>query len=585
ISDRFLPDKAIDLVDEAAARLKMEMTSKPLELEAIERRLLQLQTEKLSLEGESEDSAPRDRLLREIEALEAKKVGLDSQWNAEKQILEEINALKEREEKLRVQIERAKRDLEQQQASELQYERQQLQSDRESKEAEFLTRQSQGQALLREEVTEGDIAEVVAQWTGIPVNRLLASERQKLLQLEAHLHERVIGQDEAVAVVSASIRRARAGLKDPNRPIGSFMFLGPTGVGKTELARALAQFLFDSEEAMVRLDMSEYMEKHTVSRLVGAPPGYIGYEEGGQLTEAVRRRPYSVVLLDEVEKAHRDIFNILLQILDDGRVTDSQGRLVDFRNTIIVMTSNIGSNYLLEELKGLAKPKQTQSLEERLKQRIRDRLAIALPEQQTDWIEELWESFIKERSPELSLADFRGLIRETFQETDIDWLKQAVSRAENASESTEQGIKDAIATGIREALEGLQEKPEILSTKELVLEALSNHFRPEFLNRIDERIVFTPLQREELRQIVDIQLQRLQTLMQEQQITLELTDAARDYLVEVGYNPVYGARPLKRAIQRELENPMATKILENAFGAGDTAIADCKDGVLTFDRA
>ncbi|MBP0017727.1 MAG: AAA family ATPase [Cyanobacteria bacterium SBLK] len=584
ISDRFLPDKAIDLVDEAAARLKMEITSKPLELEAIERRLLQLQTEKLSFAAESEDVAPRDRILQEIEILEEKKEKLDSQWMAEKQILETINSLKEQEEKLRVQIDRAKRDLEHQQASELQYERQQLQSDREEKEAAFLARQSQGLSLLREEVTEADIAAVVAQWTGIPVNRLLESERQKLLQLEDHLHQRVIGQDEAVAVVSASIRRARAGLKELNRPIGSFMFLGPTGVGKTELARALAQFLFDSEEAMVRLDMSEYMEKHAVSRLVGAPPGYIGYEEGGQLTEAVRRRPYSVVLLDEVEKAHRDIFNILLQILDDGRVTDSQGRLVDFRNTIIVMTSNIGSNYLLEELKGKAKPQQPQSIEERLKQRIRDRLAMTLSEQQTDWIEDLWENFIKERSPDLSLSDFRGLIRETFQTTEIAWLKQAVSQAENAEESTEEDIKDAIATGIREALEGLKEEPKTLSVKALVLEALSNHFRPEFLNRIDDKIVFTPLKREELRQIVDIQLQRLQALMAEQKITLKLTDAARDYLVEVGYDPIYGARPLKRAIQRELENPMATKILENAFGEGDTAIADCQNGALTFER-
>lgn len=583
INDRFLPDKAIDLVDEAAARLKMEITSKPLELEAIERRLLQLQTEKLSFAEDSENVAPRDRILQEIEVLEEKKEKLDAQWTTEKQILETINSLKEQEEKLRVQIDRAKRDLEHQQASELQYERQQLQSDREEKEAAFLTRQSQGLSLLREEVTEADIAAVVAQWTGIPVNRLLESERQKLLQLEDHLHERVIGQDEAVAVVSASIRRARAGLKELNRPIGSFIFLGPTGVGKTELARALAQFLFDSEEAMVRLDMSEYMEKHAVSRLVGAPPGYIGYEEGGQLTEAVRRRPYSVVLLDEVEKAHRDIFNILLQILDDGRVTDSQGRLVDFRNTIIVMTSNIGSNYLLEELKDKAKPQPTQSIEERFKQRIRDRLAMTLSEQQTDWIEELWENFIKERSPDMSLSDFRGLIRETFQATEIDWLKQAVSQAENTSESTEEDIKDAIATGIREALKGLKEKPETLSVKTLVLEALSNHFRPEFLNRIDDKIVFTPLKREELRQIVDIQLQRLQGLMAEQNITLELTDAARDYLVEVGYDPVYGARPLKRAIQRELENPMATKILENAFGEGDTAIADCQDGILTFE--
>ena len=588
ISDRFLPDKAIDLVDEAAARLKMEITSKPLELEAIDRRLMQLQMEKLSIEGENERGSSSvsqdriDRIVQEIQELEQKQTGLSSQWNAEKQMLEDINALKEREDKLRVQIDRALRDLDQNRAYQLKYEREQLQGDREAKEAAFLVRQSEGGALLREEVTEGDIAEVVARWTGIPVNRLLESERQKLLQLEGYLHEKVIGQDVAVSAVSAAIRRARAGMKDPNRPIGSFMFLGPTGVGKTELARTLAQCLFDSEEAMVRLDMSEYMEKHTVSRLVGAPPGYIGYEEGGQLTEAVRRRPYSVVLLDEVEKAHRDIFNILLQILDDGRVTDSQGRLVDFRNTVIVMTSNIGSNYLLEELKGKAKPKPVKGIEERLQQRISERIAIALQAGKTDWIEDLWNNLIKVRSPDISLSDFRLLIRETFQETEIDWLKQAVSQAENIVEPPPRELKEAIAIGIREALQMLQEPQETVSVTDLVLEALSNHFRPEFLNRIDETIVFTPLKREELRQIVDIQLRRLQTLMEEQQITLELTDAARDYLVEVGYDPVYGARPLKRAIQRELENPMATKILENAFGEGDTAIADCQNGVLTF---
>jgi ATP-dependent Clp protease ATP-binding subunit ClpB len=358
INDRFLPDKAIDLVDEAAAQLKMEITSKPVDLEVIDRRLMQLEMEKLSLQGE--DARPGvtaayrssrerlDRIEQEMTDLREKQQHLSSQWESEKQLLKEISALKEEEDQLRVQIEQAERAYDLNKAAQLKYGRLELvQRDREAKESMMLEIQARGTALLREQVTEADIAEIVAKWTGIPVTRLLASERQKLLQLEGHLHERVIGQTEAVEAVAAAIRRARAGMKDPGRPIGSFLFMGPTGVGKTELARALAQFLFDSDDAIVRIDMSEYMEKHAVSRLVGAPPGYVGYEEGGQLSEAVRRRPYSVVLLDEVEKAHPDVFNILLQVLDDGRITDSQGRTVDFRNTIIVMTSNIGSEHIL----------------------------------------------------------------------------------------------------------------------------------------------------------------------------------------------------------------------------------------------
>ncbi len=490
ISDRFLPDKAIDLVDEAAAKLKMEITSKPVELEGIDRRLMQLQMEKLSLESESDRTAatthfsPKDRLERieqEIDSLKLRQEKLASQWQSEKRMLDEINALKEQEEQLRLQVEQAERAYDLNKAAQLKYGKLEIvQRELEAKESSLLEVQSQGLALLREQVTEADIAEIVARWTGIPLNRLLESERQKLLQLEGHLHERVIGQSEAVTAVAAAIRRARAGMKDPSRPIGSFLFMGPTGVGKTELARALAQFLFDSEDAMIRLDMSEYMEKHTVSRLVGAPPGYVGYEEGGQLTEAVRRRPYSVVLLDEVEKAHRDVFNLLLQILDDGRVTDSQGRVVDFRNTILVMTSNIGSEYILELL-------------------------------QADQVD---DSSVRER----------------------------------------------------------------------VMQALRSHFRPEFLNRIDESIVFHPLKREELRQIVDIQLRRLEALLAEQDLTLELTDAARDYLVSTGYDPIYGARPLKRAIQRELENPMATKILDNTFSEGDTVRIDHQNGTLSFHK-
>ncbi|MEY2985198.1 MAG: ClpB protein, partial [Cyanobacteriota bacterium] len=357
IQDRFLPDKAIDLVDEAAARLKMEITSKPVELEAIDRRLMQLQMEQLSLEGEEKrpglgtDKSSKERLEKiqqEISDLEIQQQELSGQWQSEKQMLDEINTLKEEEEQIRRQVEQAERDYDLNKAAQLKYGKLEvLQHDIEEKESKLLEIQAQGITLLREQVEESDIAEIVAGWTGIPINRLLETERQKLLQLEGHLHQQVIGQQEAVAAVSAAIRRARAGMKDPSRPIGSFLFMGPTGVGKTELARALAQFLFDSQDAMIRIDMSEYMEKHAVSRLIGAPPGYVGYEEGGQLSEAVRRRPYSVVLLDEVEKAHMDVFNILLQVLDDGRITDSQGRVVDFRNTIIVMTSNIGSDHIL----------------------------------------------------------------------------------------------------------------------------------------------------------------------------------------------------------------------------------------------
>ncbi|RUR76769.1 ATP-dependent chaperone ClpB [Chlorogloeopsis fritschii PCC 9212] len=484
INDRFLPDKAIDLVDEAAAQLKMEITSKPAELEAIDRRLMQLEMEKLSLAGEEKATMQTQerlqRIEREIANLTEKQQDFNEQWQGEKLLLEAISALKQEEEKLRVQIEQAERAYDLNKAAQLKYGKLEgVQRDREVKEAELLKIQAQGQTLLREQVTEADIAEIVAKWTGIPVNRLLESERQKLLQLESHLHERVVGQEEATAAVAAAIRRARAGMKDPSRPIGSFLFMGPTGVGKTELARALAQFLFDSDDALVRLDMSEYMEKHSVSRLVGAPPGYVGYEEGGQLSEAIRRRPYSVVLLDEVEKAHPDVFNILLQVLDDGRITDSQGRTVDFRNTVIVMTSNIGSEYIL---------------------------------------------------------DISG--------DDSQYEKM----------------------------------------RNRVMDALRSHFRPEFLNRVDDLIIFHPLNRSEMRQIVRIQLKRVENLLSDQKISLEISPSACDYLVEVGYDPVYGARPIKRAIQREVENAIATKILENAFMAGDTIVIDKGDKGLNFSK-
>lgn len=490
ISDRFLPDKAIDLVDEAAAKLKMEITSKPVELETIDRRLMQLEMEKLSLEAEGKSGLAgiayrpsKDRLERiqqEIAELSQKQQSLSSQWQNEKDILEEIKRLKQEEDHLRVQIEQAERAYDLNTAAKLKYDRlSAVQRSLEQQEAHLLEMQTNGSTLLREQVSESDIAEIVAKWTGIPVNRLLESERQKLLTLESHLHQRVIGQQDAVEAVSAAIRRARSGMKDPGRPIGSFLFMGPTGVGKTELARALAQFLFDADDAIVRLDMSEYMEKHSVSRLIGAPPGYVGYDEGGQISEAIRRKPYSVVLLDEVEKAHPDVFNILLQVLDDGRITDSQGRTVDFSNTVIVMTSNIGGEHIL---------------------------------------------------------DISG------DDSQFDEMQKRV------------------------------------------MNALRKHFRPEFLNRIDDTILFHPLSRAELGEIVVLQLRRIQAMLSDQKILLELTEAARSHLADLGYDPIYGARPLKRTIQRELQNPIATKLLENTFIEGDTILIDLADNKLSFNK-
>jgi ATP-dependent Clp protease ATP-binding subunit ClpB len=482
IADRFLPDKAIDLVDESAAKLKMEITSKPAELEAIDRRVMQLEMEKLSLQGENLHSGSYlptqerlDKIDVEIVTLKQTQGELTNQWQGEKQLLDGIKSLKEEEDRIRVQIEQAERAYDLNTAAQLKYGKlEKLQQEREIKETELAQVQVQGSTLLREQVSESDIAEIVAKWTGIPVNRLLASERQKLLQLESHLHHRVIGQQEAVSAVSAAIRRARAGMKDPHRPIGSFLFMGPTGVGKTELARALAEFLFDSDDAMVRLDMSEYMEKHAVSRLIGAPPGYVGHEDGGQLTEAVRRHPYCVVLFDEIEKAHPDVFNILLQVLDDGRITDSKGKTVDFCNTVIVMTSNIGSEQIINTL-----------------------------------------------------------------------------------------------------LDPTRNNNQTNDLREQVTTALRTHFRPEFLNRVDELTIFEPLKKTELRQIVTIQIHRIEQMLADREIKIQLSSAAQDYLADVGYDPIYGARPLKRAIQREIQNPIATKILETTFGAGDTIYVDC----------
>jgi ATP-dependent Clp protease ATP-binding subunit ClpB len=482
IADRFLPDKAIDLMDESAARLKMEITSKPEEIDELDRRILQLEMEKLSL-GRESDTASRDRLERlekELAELSEQQSALNAQWQAEKGSIDELSAIKEEIEQVQLQIEQAKRSYDLNTAAQLEYGTLgELNRKLAAKEAE-LTSGHTGKTLLREEVTEDDIAEVIAKWTGIPVSKLVQSEMQKLLQLEDELHQRVIGQQRAVSAVADAIQRSRAGLSDPNRPIASFLFLGPTGVGKTELSKALAAQLFDSEEAMVRIDMSEYMEKHAVSRLIGAPPGYVGYEEGGQLTEAVRRRPYAVILFDEVEKAHPDVFNMMLQILDDGRVTDGQGRTVDFTNTILILTSNIGS---------------------------------------------------------ASILDLAG----------------------------------------DPARHGEMERR--------VNEALRAHFRPEFLNRLDESIIFQSLRAEELRQIVALQVQRLARRLEEKKLGLQVHGEALDWLAGVGYDPVYGARPLKRAIQRELETPIAKAILAGTYVPGATIAVGVENERLAFTSA
>jgi ATP-dependent Clp protease ATP-binding subunit ClpB len=447
ISDRFLPDKAIDLVDEAASRLRMEIDSSPIELDEAERRVRQLEIELAS------GPENREALEQELAEVKERRNGLAARWEREKAALDRIKEITRLVEELKREAEREERAGNLQRVAEIRY------GELPALEQE-LSESQLDDPMVKEEVDEDDIAAVVARWTGIPVDRLLEGETEKLIQMEDRLHRRVVGQDEAVAAVANALRRARTGLQDPNRPIGSFVLLGPTGVGKTELARALAEFMFDDERAMVRLDMSEYQERHTVARLVGAPPGYIGYDEGGQLTEAVRRRPYSVVLLDEIEKAHAEVFDVLLQVLDDGRLTDGQGRTVDFRNTVLIMTSNIRS-----------------------------------------------------------------------------------------------------------------------------AEQMREHFRPEFLNRIDEIVVFDELSREQIAEIVEHQLERLRERLAEREIVLELTDAAKEALVEAGWDPAYGARPLKRAIQRLVENPLALRLLEGDFGDGDTIRVDAVDGELAFERA
>jgi ATP-dependent Clp protease ATP-binding subunit ClpB len=477
ITNRQLPDKAIDLVDEAASRIRMEIDSKPEELDRLERRIIQLKIEREALKKE-EDEASKKRLTaldKQITELDREYSDLEEIWKAEKASVQGAAHIKEELERARLDLDAARRAQDLGRMSELQYGRI---PELEKRLAAATAAEAQEHKLLRNKVTDEEIAEVVSKWTGIPVSKMLEGEREKLLKMEEAIGRRVVGQDEAVKVVADAIRRSRAGLSDPNRPNGSFLFLGPTGVGKTELSKALAEFLFDTEEAIVRIDMSEFMEKHSVARMIGAPPGYVGYEEGGYLTETVRRRPYSVILLDEVEKAHPDVFNVLLQVLDDGRLTDGQGRTVDFRNTVIIMTSNLGSQ-LIQELAGEA-----------------------------------------------------------------NYAKM----------------------------------------KSAVMEIVGQHFRPEFINRVDEVVVFHPLGREQIRSIVEIQVGYLRKRLADRDIALELDGDALDLLGEAGFDPVYGARPLKRAIQHQLENPLAQSILRGDFGPGDRIVVTARDGAIAFER-
>jgi ATP-dependent Clp protease ATP-binding subunit ClpB len=478
ISDRQLPDKAIDLVDEAASRIRIEIDSKPEAMDKLERRIIQLKIEREALKKESDDASLKrlEELESRLEELEREFADLEEVWKAEKAAMQGAAHIKEDLERAKLEFETASRANDLARMSELQYGRI---PELEKQLAQAMHAETAGTTLLRNNVTEEEVAEIVSKWTGIPVSKMLEGEKEKLLQMESVVQQRVVGQEEAVTVVANAIRRSRAGLSDPRRPIGSFLFLGPTGVGKTELTKALANFLFDTDEAMVRLDMSEFMEKHSVARLIGAPPGYVGYDEGGYLTEAVRRRPYSVILLDEVEKAHPDVFNVLLQVLDDGRLTDGHGRTVDFRNSVIVMTSNLGSQ-LIQEMAG----------------------------------EENYEAM-----------------------------------------------------------------------KASVMDVVGSHFRPEFINRIDDLVVFHPLAREHIRKIVDIQLGYLHTRLAERDISIQLSNDARDKLAAAGFDPVYGARPLKRAIQQQVENPLAQEILQGKFKPGDVIEVGVTDDKLDFQNA
>jgi ATP-dependent Clp protease ATP-binding subunit ClpB len=483
IGDRFLPDKAIDLIDEAASRLRIEIDSLPQEIDEVERRIVQLQIERQALLKEKDKAAVerREALERELSTLQEKSAAMKAQWQAEKSALEEMKQLKEQIESVRAEIDQVTRRGDLQRAAELRYSKLPELERRLAEDERRLQEVQQGAMYLKDAVDAEDIAEIVSKWTGIPVSKMLESERERLTKLEEELTQRVVGQHAAVTAVANAVRRSRAGLQDQNRPLGSFIFLGPTGVGKTETARALAEFLFDDERAMIRLDMSEYMEKHSVARMIGAPPGYVGYEEGGQLTEAVRRRPYSVILFDEIEKAHPDVFNILLQILDDGRLTDSQGRVVDFRNVVIIMTSNIGSQFIVDAGAQL-EPKGWERVEERVRDELR------------------------------------------------------------------------------------------------------NHFRPEFLNRVDDIIVFRQLSREDLVRIVDLQLERLEQMLAQRHLHIEVSPEAKALIAAEGYDPVYGARPLKRVIQRRLQNPIAMELLQGHFGEGDTIHVERHGDELRFER-
>ena len=477
ITDRFLPDKAIDLVDEAASKLKMEIDSMPVDIDVVERKLTQLEIEKQALKKEPDPASQKrlGELERELGELREKSSTMQSKWRSEKDVLEKIRDTKAKADALRTELERAQRTANYERAGEIQYGLlPAAQKSIEDAQAELAKLQENG-SFLKEEVTDESIAAIVSRWTGIPISKMLEGEKSKLLAMETRLADRVIGQKEAIIAVSNAVRRSRAGLGEENRPIGSFLFLGPTGVGKTELARALASFLFDDDKAMIRLDMSEYMEKHSVSRLIGAPPGYVGYDEGGQLTEPVRRRPYAVVLFDEVEKAHPDVWNVLLQVLDDGRLTDGQGRTVDFKNTVIILTSNVGSMHIM------------------------------------------------------SIDDPKAM-------------------------------RDAVNTELR------------------------SHFRPEFLNRLDETIIFHRLSREDVRKVVEVQVGFFAKRLANRDLSLEITEAAKDFLGDVGYDPAYGARPLKRAIQRYMENPLAQEILGGRYQAGDTVLVDVANGELGFGR-
>ncbi len=494
ITDRFLPDKAIDLIDESASKLRMEIDSMPVELDEIERKLRQYEIEKQAVMKEDTKDA-KDKLAKmkkEMSELQEKRDGLKAQWLSEKKIIARIREIKEQVEKTKTEAERSEREGDLTKAAELKYGKlPELQKSLEIENKKLIDTQSK-RKMLKEEVDEEDIAEVVSKWTGVPVSRMLEGEVQKLLKMEDRLKLRVVGQDEAISAIANAVRRSRAGIQDPNRPIGSFIFLGPTGVGKTEIARALAEFLFDDENAMIRIDMSEYQERHTVSRLIGAPPGYVGYEEGGQLTEAIRRRPYAVVLFDEVEKAHPEVFNLLLQVLDDGRLTDGHGRTVDFRNTVLIMTSNIGSFHIQEIL--------------------------------TD----------KAKKPEAY------------------W---------GADESFEKELKNK------------------------VMQDLKAFFKPEFINRVDEIIIFNSLSLELLKQIVTIQVERMKKFIREKNIDITLTDSAKKHLADIGYDPVYGARPLKRVLQKEVLDPLALRILDKTFKDGDVVEVDFKKDQFVFDKA